>query len=235
MVDFHSHFLPGIDDGADSVECSLEMLADFKSQGVNTVIATSHYYDWQGNITEFLTRREHSYNKLQQALQRESMECPDIVLAAEVALTPDIPKMDDLKKLCIGDSNAIMIELPYSGYYEWIPYALFEISSKYGLAPVLAHFERFCTDKKKFEQYKSLLELDVKVQVNTDSILDRRSYKIVKKLVKMGAVHVIGSDAHSMRTRKSNFYEGAKRIEKKFGKDYLLELNNNAKKIINLT
>ena len=234
MIDFHSHFLPGIDDGADSIECALKMLEDLKKQGVNTVVSTPHYYDWKGSIGDFLSNRENSYNELKQRMQQSDIVFPDIILGAEVALTPDIAKNDDLKKLCIGDTNAILLELPYNGYYEWIPYAIFEITSRCNLVPVLAHFERFCITKKRLEQYEALLDLDVKVQINTESFLYRKPFKVVKHLAKMGAIDVIGSDAHNMTSRKSTFAEGAKRIEKKFGMDYLNKLNSNAKKIIGL-
>ena len=235
MIDIHSHFLPGIDDGAETIECALKMLEDLKQQRVDMVISTSHYYEWQEDINSFLSEREHAYETLKQGMERGNGEYPDIILGAEVSLTPDISKNKDLNKLCIGDSNAILIELPYSGYHNWIPYAIFEITSRHNLVPVLAHFERFCTSKKKLEQYEELLDLDVKIQINTESLLDRTSFKVVKYLAKRNAIDVIGSDADNMTSRKSTFAEGTKRIEKKFGKGYLDQLNINAKKIIGLS
>ncbi len=235
MIDTHSHFLPGIDDGADSVESALKILEDLKNQGVDTVVSTSHYYEWQEDISSFLSRREQAYNILIENMQKLGGEYPNIVLGAEVALTPEIPKSEDLKKLCIGDTNNILIELPYSGYHEWIPYAIFEISSRHGLVPVLAHFERFCTSKNKLQQYKELLALDVKLQINTESFLYRKPFKVIKHLAKEGAIDVIGSDTHNMTSRKSTFADGIKRIDKKFGKDFLVKLDNNAKKLIGLS
>lgn len=234
MVDFHSHFLPGIDDGADTVECSLKMLEEYKKQGVNTVVSTSHYYEWQNDVSEFLKKRENSYNELMKEMHEKSAEYPEIILGAEVALTLDIAKRSDLHRLCIGDTDFILIELPYSGYHEWIPYAIFEITSRCNLKPILAHFERFCTSKSKLEQYKSLLSLDVKVQINTESLLYRKPFKVIKHLAKMNAIDVIGSDAHNMDSRSITFADGVKCIEKKFGKDYLIHLNNSAKKILEM-
>lgn len=235
MIDIHSHFLPGIDDGADSVECSIKMLEDLKQQGVTTVVSTSHYYEHKGDINSFLSNRENSFNHLSCEMAKYNLECfPDIVLGAEVALTPNTPKLDDLDKLCIGNTNSILIELPYNGFYDWITYAIYEIISKYNLVPILAHFERFSTDKKKLAQYESLLSLDVKVQINTESMLYKDSYKVIKSLVKMGKFDVIGSDAHNMGNRKSTFAQGVKRIEKKFGKEYLIKLDKTAEKLIGL-
>ena len=234
MIDIHSHFLPEIDDGADSVECSLQMLEDLKQQGVSVVVSTSHYYENQGSVQHFLANREVAYSKLMNGIKQNPGDYPNIVLGAEVALTPGIPQNADLEKLCIGDTNTILIELPYNGYYEWIPYAIYEIVSRRNLVPILAHFERFCTSKQKFEQFATILDLDVKVQINTESLLYRKPYKVVKKLVKMDKFDYIGSDAHNMTTRKSTFAKGIMRIEKKFGRDYLNTLNNNAEKLIGL-
>ena len=234
MVDIHSHFLPEIDDGADSVGCAVEMLADLKKQGVNTVVSTSHYYERHGSVSEFLQNRAESYNKLKHYITQNVGEYPEIVLGAEVALTPNIAKMEDLEKLCIENTNAILIELPYSGYYEWITYAIYEIISRRNLVPILAHFERFCTSKKALEQLENILALEVMVQVNTESLLYRKSYKVVKHLAKMGKIDVVGSDAHNMSSRKSTFEKGTKRIEKKFGKEYMNQLNQNAKKLLGL-
>jgi len=113
MIDIHSHFLPGIDDGADSEECAIQMLEDLKQQGVNTVVSTSHYYAHNGSIDKFLQDRENSYSQLMHRLDGSREMYPDIILGAEVALTPELSKNEDLGKLCIGDSNAILIELPY--------------------------------------------------------------------------------------------------------------------------
>ena len=44
MIDFHSHFLPGIDDGSDSIAVSLAMLEAWRSQGIEEIVATPHFY-----------------------------------------------------------------------------------------------------------------------------------------------------------------------------------------------
>ena len=58
MIDFHSHILPGIDDGSPDVETSLRMIAAQQRQGIDTVIATSHFYASQRTPSHFLERRD---------------------------------------------------------------------------------------------------------------------------------------------------------------------------------
>ena len=64
MIDFHSHILPGVDDGSASVEESLELLRMLASQGVDTVVATPHFIPTERRSGIFLTdgtRRTKSF------------------------------------------------------------------------------------------------------------------------------------------------------------------------------
>ena len=62
MIDFHSHILPQIDDGAQNIKMSLDMLSESYRQGVRTVVATPHcYIANEYDIDIFLERREKSY------------------------------------------------------------------------------------------------------------------------------------------------------------------------------
>lgn len=60
MIDFHSHVLPGIDDGSDCVEESLEMLHTAKNQGVSTMLATPHFYASRCFSGSFSRKEEES-------------------------------------------------------------------------------------------------------------------------------------------------------------------------------
>ena len=57
MIDFHSHILPGIDDGSRSLETSLEMLRLSRKQGVDYIVATPHFYAMKDRTQEFFERR----------------------------------------------------------------------------------------------------------------------------------------------------------------------------------
>ena len=67
IVDFHSHVLPGIDDGSRSVEESLVMLKRMQDQGIAAVVATPHFYASHHFPEEFLERRERAKLKILQA------------------------------------------------------------------------------------------------------------------------------------------------------------------------
>ena len=97
MIDFHSHILPGIDDGSKSVEMSLQMLRLLKAQGIDTVAATSHFYATQRSPQRFLFRRQEAWDKLRTALDADA---PRILLGAEVLYFPGISHMEELPELC---------------------------------------------------------------------------------------------------------------------------------------
>ena len=83
VVDFHSHILPDMDDGSDSLETSLAMLRASRAAGVDLMVATSHYYRRKESIGEFLERREDRLSGLLPHLDRT---CCGVIPGAEVAL-----------------------------------------------------------------------------------------------------------------------------------------------------
>ena len=82
MTDLHTHILPGIDDGARSVEESLAMLRMERGQGVDTVVLTPHFYRDRENPKRFLRRRKESAAALAQA-----SETPKVALAPSFDLS----------------------------------------------------------------------------------------------------------------------------------------------------
>lgn len=64
MIDFHTHILPGVDDGAENIETALAMLREEAVQGVNQVFATPHFYADEETPEAFLERRRASFEGL---------------------------------------------------------------------------------------------------------------------------------------------------------------------------
>ena len=69
MIDFHSHVLPGIDDGSDSVETSLRMLDMWRAQKIDCICATPHFYADEDDPESFLSRRSQAYSRLREAIE----------------------------------------------------------------------------------------------------------------------------------------------------------------------
>lgn len=231
MVDFHSHILPGIDDGAKDIETSVKMLELSKSQGVHTIIATPHYYANKATIDEFLKAREDSYNSLMAYVTDKEIEIPKILLGVEVAFSAECTAID-MSRLCIENTNAILIELPYTFLNGWIYKEIYNISMKHSLDVILAHAERYIGKRNDFSMIDPFLDLDMYIQINADSFIDRRFRKAVKKFFEKGKVDLIGSDAHNLTTRVSRIDKAYRLINKSYGEKELKRIRENSIKIL---
>lgn len=219
----HSHVLPGVDDGANSVATSLEMLRESWRQGVETVIATSHcYVKKESDINKFIKKRNESYNILMDAIQKQKDEFPDIRLGCEVHLERDISKYEALEKLCISGTNYILIEMPYMHWNTYLYDALYYMTLR-GLRPIMAHIERFYNHVNDFS---NLTDLDLIYQINAESFLNPNIKKTIPYFFKNRMVHLIGSDMHNMDTRRPRILEAYQKIEYLYGcecVDYLIK------------
>ena len=79
-IDFHTHILPGIDDGSRNVEMSLRMLAAQREQQVDEIVATPHFYAQKDSVEEFLLRRQRSYEKLKTKMAETNLRWKKMVL-----------------------------------------------------------------------------------------------------------------------------------------------------------
>ena len=230
MVDIHSHILPGIDDGSESVEMSIQMLRDSMAQGVDTVISTSHcYLREESDIDAFLGKRQKSYDILTQAVQKEKNPLPKIRLGAEVRIENDVSRFKNLEKLCIEGTNYILIEMSYSKWHQSVYDALYSMTLK-NMRPVMAHIERFFANEKEFE---NLRDIDLAYQINADSFLNPADRKAVAYLLRRGMANVIGSDMHNTTVRVQRLKAAYEKIEKDFGSECARYFEQNSYSIPN--
>ena len=223
MIDMHSHILPGIDDGSDSIQTSLDMLYESRNQGIQTVVATSHcYIKTEEDITAFLEKREKSYNLLMEAIDKEKEELPKIVLGCEVHLDRNISKFENLEKLCIDGTDYILLEMPYGHWNSSLYDAIYSMTLR-KMRPVMAHIERFFTHR---DDFPNLQELGVVCQVNAESFILPGMGGVINYLVKNRMIQLVGSDMHNTDRRPQRLLPAYKRIERLYGMecvDYLLK------------
>ena len=195
-IDYHSHILPGVDDGVRSMEDSLEILANFEQQGISELWLTPHVMEDIPNTTIGLRARFDE-------LCAEYKGGIKLHLAAEYMLDTLYEERLQAKDILpIGETgNHILVETSYFSS----PIRLFEtlegIKSK-GYYPLLAHPERYQYMTEK--DYKKLKAMGVKLQLNLASLAGRYGAPEQKKaewLVKKDMYSVVGSDTHrpSMR------------------------------------
>lgn len=197
MTDAHIHILPKIDDGAKSVEMSHKMLEMLKSQGVEQIYATPHFYAHrEKSVADFLKKRQKAY---------ERMGSPkEIHLGAEIAIEHGISEIPDIEKLAFEGTSLILLEFPYTSYAPWMEEEIYNISMEYKLTPVIAHIHRYLNLFSK-EQMESVLKMNAVFQVNNEAFGYFRQRRFVKKLLKDGYPIIFGSDSHDLTDRKPNW------------------------------
>ena len=108
MIDLHSHFLPGMDDGSATPEESARMLRLSRQQGVDTIVAASHFYALQDNPDGYLRRRQEALAKI----DYDPATMPAVRLGAEVSYFGGMSHSEEVRKLCIEGTKLLLIEMP---------------------------------------------------------------------------------------------------------------------------
>ncbi len=237
VIDFHSHILPGIDDGSRNSEMSLEMLRRMRESGVDLVIATPHFYGSRRTLEQFLERRSESARRLLEAIEntgaREDRLVPEILLGAEVAFYSGLTRENDLDRLCISGTNTLLLEMPFS---VWTDFELNEVSSlclDRGLNVVIAHLERYVSFQPK-EMLQQLQRLPVYVQINAGTLLRWQGRRQWLRMFKDGEAKLLGSDAHNLTERAPNLAEGREVIKRKLGQEVLDNIDSCARSLISV-
>lgn len=220
LTDFHSHILPGVDDGSKSVEQSLEMLRMEAAQGIRRVIATPHFYPRHDSPERFLRRRAEALNRLQEAMEIEE-GLPQIELAAEIYFFSGISDSEVLSQLTIGQKRCILLEMPHSPWTDSMYRELEGICVKQGLTPVIAHVDRYIRPFKSYGIPERLKELPVLVQANAEFFLSGSTRRMALRMLKKGQIHVLGSDCHNLKDRKPNLGDAVRLIQERLGPEHL--------------
>lgn len=218
IIDFHSHVLPGIDDGSKSVEQSLAMLKMESEQGIARVIATPHFYAHHDSPEHFLAARAAAQAALTQALP-QSPRLPRVDVGAEVYYFHGISDTEILPALRMAGSNYVMIEMPVSSWTERMLRELEEIRSKQALIPIVAHIDRYIAPLRTRHIPERLAELPVLVQANADFFLRRSTRPLALRLLWQGKIHLLGSDCHNLTDRAPNLGGAVDIIRKNLGKE----------------
>ena len=221
MIDWHTHILPGMDDGSHDVPESISMINMQVSQGVHTVIATPHFYANDETVDSFLGRRKKALELLRAELPDGP---PEIRLGAEVRYYQGISRMADLKALRIEGSKLLLLEMPMTGWTEYMVRELIELSGKSSIRIVLAHIERYLSLQKQ-AVWERIYDSGILMQVNSSFFTTLASKRKAISLLRKGKIHFVGSDCHNMTSRSPQIGKAFEIIQKKLGDNYLSQMN----------
>lgn len=228
MIDWHSHILPGMDDGSQNVEESLSMLDALRDQDVECVVATPHFYANDESVDEFLQRRQKAYLLLTESMKDDH---PRLFCGAEVRYYPGIAKMSELDKLKIESSNYLLLEMPMGRWTEYTIRELMELANMGSLTVILAHVDRYLAFQSP-TVWEKLSENGLLMQVNATAFNGYTTRHKVLKMFENGMVQFIGSDCHNLTSRPPKIAKAYETIQKKFGEYYLSKMNEYGFKIL---
>lgn len=230
MLDIHTHILPGMDDGSRSVEQSLRMLASEVQQGVHAVALTPHYNAGRESPTGFLQRRDAAEQKLRSAF-RDQREFVQLLCGAEVAYFDGMCRAEEIDQLCIGNTNVMLIEMPFCKWSRRMVRELQELRQLRGIQPVMAHVERYRAFQPR-GWVDELIEQGMLIQVNTSFFLRWQTSFVALSMLKKQRIHFVASDCHNMELRKPDLGTAVQRMEKYAGKQTTAFLRENSRKLL---
>lgn len=199
LTDYHCHILPEMDDGAENREISEKMLDMMKMNGVGRIVLTPHFYPHREiSVEDFLQKRNTAFEKIS---GRSDFE---FYCGAEVAIERGLSEISGIEKLRIDGTDFILLELPFSGYGQWVLNEVHNLTCNTKLVPVFAHIHRYMKIYSK-SQLSEILDTKAVFQVNAEALSDSRKRRFVKKLISSGTKVVFGSDSHNLTDRKPNF------------------------------
>ena len=230
MIDFHNHILPNVDDGAKSIEVSIEMLLEAHGQGITDVISTIHFQhpkmDGKDTSYSFVVKK---CNELQKELLERNIPI-NIHLGAEVFYMPNLTAILDNPLVTIGNGKFMLIEfqnriLPPNFLEEF-----FKLQNK-GITPIVAHPERYSAIQENIELAYDWMDRGFALQLDCGSILGHfgsKCKKVSQELIKGACIQLIGSDAHNNKIRNFCLQPAYNMIESFAGKNTVEKLKNNS-------
>ncbi len=211
MIDFHTHLLPSVDDGATDLSVSEKILNLLEADGVNKVVCTPHFYWRDSTVKGFLQKREHSFGLLSQTKLT-------LVLGAEVQFGERRIDYAAFPKLKIGSTRYIMLELPSEGEWSDKLYANIDgLIRETDLIPVIAHVERYFAVRKNPSNINKLVKHGCILQVNADSIISAKPRGLVNALLSHGFVQAVGTDCHNGDSRAPHYAQAMTAIKENYG------------------
>lgn len=219
IIDFHSHILPKMDDGSDSVETTRKLLELLKSQGVDTVCATPHFYRRQNNIEKFLSRRDEACKRLPE------VDGIKVLVGAEVAYFSGICDCEDLDKLCLEGTRTLLLEMPFTAWTSTQMEDVISLILDKNYRVVLAHPERFLFDSGNRRMIEKMCVAGVGLQVNAETLISWRYRKEGFSILEATEYPYVGTDCHDLKKRVPRMGDARKKIERKLGKDFLTRID----------
>jgi protein-tyrosine phosphatase len=233
LADIHCHLLPYVDDGAEDLSISLQLIASEAEQGVRTICVTPHLRKGMFESSDHWIREK--FQQLKDEVRQQYIPVR-LCLGREYHYDSGFRKcLAEGKVIPLGNGTTLLVEFSSRHVFEELLEGV-ERVQKAGYQPLIAHVERYPATCGQVDRVRQLIDAGAMIQVNADSILGLEGFKrrmFTRKLLKQQLVHVVASDAHDLKYRPSRIAQCGTYIEKKMGTEYAQTvLHNNPLSIL---
>lgn len=230
MIDIHTHILPGVDDGSQDMEQTIEILNEAKKYGVTDIIFSSHFSE---RYKDSLAERRKIFKRVKPQADEIGV---NIYLGNEMFIASDLMEQIQKKKACsLNDSRYVLFEFPLHDKRLDMIEVINSIKMA-GKVPILAHPERYRYFNDMPEIFNDFVDMGVLLQCNIGSLVGQYGSKaeiISRKLLKCGLVSFLATDTHRPDVVYPNLPEIYKKIKGMIGEEELKKLiEDNPRKVI---
>lgn len=234
MLDLHCHILPGIDDGAENMEASLEMAEKASSQGITHILCTPHHNN--GKYVNPKNKVIDHVAALQAELDKRHVPLT-LFEGQEVRITGELLEEIRKDRLLFTDvaDTYLLIEFPTMDVPAYTESLFFELRAM-GKIPIIVHPERNMKFREDPNRLLPFLEMGCLAQLTAPSyvgIFGKSIQKTAKQMVEHRMVQMVASDAHGVHKRNFYLKEALASIEKDFGVELVKQMDQVTRAIIN--
>ncbi len=208
VIDFHSHILPKADHGCDSESESLSQLALLQKIGVDTVVATSHFYPNRHNVEQF---KQLTTEALANILSSDTEGRPRIALGAEVLIFENLDRMDEIEELCIEGTRVMLVEMPMTDTWSDALLTTVKRLLKKDIVVVLAHIDRYLPAHKEDIEY--LLDIGAYAQINATAFKRFLFKRHLAPFLCDDRLVAFGSDLHGVNEEATTNFSDLKKLK----------------------
>ena len=229
-ADLHSHIIPYMDDGARDLDTAVQLVSACVSQNIDTIVLTPHFYPSGGkSVSDFIKKRDENFALLKNELIKRNIPMPEFRLGAEVNFDCDLSEVPDIERLTIEGTDYLLLEMPEDVWQMWMFDYIYNLIAQKNVTPIIAHAERYIQTKEIMSKLK---RLDVYLQINASSLLNKDFGNNAYKLLKNNDVHFIATDTHSLKRRPPEMEKAMEFIGRKFSLEYAEQLADNSYKVL---
>jgi len=210
MIDTHIHIVPGVDDGAASLNEAVAMLTHSKNEGVTEIIATPHFKEGLSLDSDVLEQ----FEKI--GFEAENMGIK-LHLGNELYLCEEgVEALRDDHVYTMANSHYVLVELPFHQFYPFHEALLHQIQLR-GFKIILAHIERYQIFRRNPAKLEGMIRKGIYGQMNARYIQERKTRKQAFNWIEKGYVHIVASDGHNTEMRPPNMSEAYEAVSHRFG------------------